>query len=100
VAEAPALGAGVDDVCLVGDPVNDGLREPRVGEHLGPLAERQVRRDNQAAAFVAFADDLEDELGGTLGQVQISQFVDLCGYPHRSTYADTATMPTSLSRSV
>src|ERR1039458_3629786 len=30
VAEAPALGAGVDDVSLVGDPVNDGLREPRV----------------------------------------------------------------------
>ena len=26
VAEAPALGAGVDDVRAVGDPVNDGLR--------------------------------------------------------------------------
>src|ERR1035441_7475846 len=59
VAEAPALGAGVDDVSLVGDPVNDGLREPRVGGYFGPLAERQVRGHDQRPAFVAFADDLE-----------------------------------------
>ncbi len=31
---------GVDDVRLVGDPVHDGLREPWVGEHLGPFSER------------------------------------------------------------
>ena len=37
VPEAPALGAGVDDVRFVRDPVNDGLREPGVGEHFGPF---------------------------------------------------------------
>jgi hypothetical protein len=47
VAEAPALGAGVDDVRAVGDPVDDGFREPRVGEHLGPFAERQVGGEDQ-----------------------------------------------------
>src|SRR5919197_6331053 len=51
VAEAPALGAGVDDVRAVGDPVDDGLREARVGEDLGPFAERQVRGHDQAAAL-------------------------------------------------
>jgi hypothetical protein len=25
--------------------------------------------------------------------VDVAEFVDLCGCPHRSTYADTATMP-------
>ncbi len=30
---------------------------------------------DQAAALVAFADDLEDELGGALGQIQVAQFV-------------------------
>ena len=76
VAEAPAVGAGVDDVRAVGDPVNDGFRHPRVGEHLRPFSERQVGRDDQRSAFVALGDDLEHELGGTLRQRQISQLVE------------------------
>ena len=75
MAEAPALVAGVDDVRSVGEPVDDGLREPRVGEHLGPFPERQVGREDQAAAFVSLGEDLEDELGGTVGQRQIAQLV-------------------------
>src|SRR3954471_20097488 len=59
VAEAPGVGAGVDDVCAVGEAVDDGLGQPRVGEDLGPLAERQVRRDDQRAAFVTLGEDLE-----------------------------------------
>jgi len=58
----------VDDVRLVRDPVNDGLCEAWVGEHLGPLAERQVCGHDQRSAFVALADDLEHELGGAVGQ--------------------------------
>ena len=68
VAEAPGLGAGVDDVRAVGEPVNDSLREPGVGEHLGPLAERQIGRDDQRPAFVAFGEHLEDELGRAVGE--------------------------------
>jgi hypothetical protein len=75
VAEAPGLGAGVDDVGAVGEAVDDGLREPRVGEDLGPFAERQVGGDDQAAAFVAFGEDLEDELGGAVGQREVAEFV-------------------------
>jgi hypothetical protein len=69
VAESPGLFAGVDDVRLVCDAVNDGLGKARVGEHLGPLAERQVRREDQGSALVALADDLEDQLGGAFGQI-------------------------------
>jgi hypothetical protein len=100
MAEPPALVAGVDDVRSVGEPVDHGLREPRVGEHFGPLAERQVGREDQAAAFVSFGEDLEDELGGAVGQGEIAKLVDLCGYPHRSICADIATMPTRSSRAV
>jgi hypothetical protein len=67
VAEAPGLGAGVDDVRAVGEAVNDGFGEPGVGEHLGPFTERQVCRDDQRRAFVAFGMDLEDELGSPVG---------------------------------
>src|SRR5919106_769163 len=76
VAEAPGLGAGVDDVRAVGEAVDDGLREPGVGEHLRPLAERQVGRDDQAAALMSFGEDLEDELGGAVGQREIAQLIN------------------------
>ena len=85
MAEAPGLGAGVDDVGLVGEAVDDGLGEPGVGEDLGPVAEGEVGRDDKAAAFVAFGEDLEDEFGGAVGQREVAQFVELCGCPHRST---------------
>ena len=75
VAEAPGLGAGVDDVRAVGEAVDDGLGEPGVGEDLGPFAEGQVGGDDQRSAFVAFGEDLEDELGGAVGQGEVAEFV-------------------------
>jgi hypothetical protein len=75
VAEAPGLGAGVDDVRAVGEAVNDGFGEPGVGEHLGPFTERQVCRDDQRRAFVAFGKDLEDELGSSVGQSEVAELV-------------------------
>ena len=51
--EPPGLGAGVDDVCAVGKPVDDGFGHASVGEHLGPFAEWQVRGHDQRSAFVA-----------------------------------------------
>src|SRR6266508_4203086 len=75
VAEAPGLSAGVDDVRAVSEAVDDGLGEPWVVEDLRPLAERQVRRDDQRPALVAFGEHLEDELGGALGQRQVAKLV-------------------------
>jgi hypothetical protein len=85
VAKAPGLCAGVDDVGSVGDAVDDGLREASVGEHLRPLPEWEVGGDDQAGALVALGDDLEDELGGALGQGEIPELVELCRYRHSLT---------------
>ena len=76
VFEAPGFGAGVDDVGAVGEPVDDGFGEPRVGEDFRPLAEGEVRGDDQAAAFVAFGEDLEDEFGGAVGEGEVAEFVE------------------------
>src|SRR6266702_1810862 len=76
VAKAPGLGAGVDDVGAVGEAVDDGLGEAGVVEDLGPFTEGQVGGDDQAAAFVAFGEDLEDELGGAVGQREVAEFVE------------------------
>src|SRR5680860_69239 len=55
--------------------------------------ERCVGGDGDAGAFVAFGEDLEQQLGAARVQVQVAELVELCGHPHSSTYADTATMP-------
>jgi hypothetical protein len=52
-----------------------GRASRRVGEDLGPLAERQVGGDDQRAAFVALGEDLEDEFGSAVGQREVSEFV-------------------------
>ena len=94
VFEAPGFAAGVDDVGAVGEPVDDGFGEAGVGKDFRPFAEGEVGGHDQAAAFVAFGEDLEDEFGGSVGQGEVAEFVELCGYPHSWTCADTATMPT------
>jgi FRG domain len=76
MAEAPGLGAGVDDVGAVGEPVDDGFGQPPVGEHLGPLAEGQVGCADEARPLVALGDHLEDELGGALGQGQVAKLIE------------------------
>jgi hypothetical protein len=76
VAEAPGLGAGVDDVRAVGEPVDDGLREPCVGEHLGLFTEWEVGGDDQAGSLVALGEDLEDELGCAVGEREVAELVE------------------------
>src|ERR671918_862089 len=75
VAEALGLGAGVDDVSAMGEAIDDGLGESGVGEHLGPLSERQVGGDDQRAALVAFGEHLEDQFGGAIGECEVAQLV-------------------------
>src|SRR5581483_6369492 len=41
-AEAVGLGAGLDDVGAVGQPVQQRLAQPGVGNDLGPFRKRQV----------------------------------------------------------
>jgi hypothetical protein len=57
--EPPAVGPGLDDVCVERQPVDHGLAQPRLGEHLGPLAEREVGGDDEGGAFGALVQDLE-----------------------------------------
>ena len=66
-----------------------------VAEHAGPAGERQVAGEHERGVFVAGADELEEQVRGVLFEGQVADLVDLCGHPHRSTYADTATMPSS-----
>jgi len=54
------------------------------------VAERLVGGDHEAGALVA-RDELEEQV--RCFEWDVADLVHLCGYPHRSIYADTATMP-------
>ena len=78
---------------MVDDSVDHRCGDGLVAEDAAPAAERQVRRQDQRGVFVAAGYELEEQVRGVLLEGQVADLVDLCGYPHRSTYADTATMP-------
>jgi len=69
-----AFGGSVSGA--VGEAVNDGLGQAGVEEDPRPLAEGQVGGDDQRAAFVAFGEDLEDELGGAVGEGEVAELVE------------------------
>ena len=78
---------------MVDEAVDHGGGDHVVAEDLAPAAERLVGGDDEAGSFVAAGDDLEEQVGGLGLERDVADLVDLCGHPHRSTYADPATMP-------
>ena len=60
MGEAVGGGAGLDDVAVEGEPVDDRGAESRVGEGLGPARERLVGGDRDAVFLLAFGEDLEE----------------------------------------
>jgi hypothetical protein len=70
--EAPAVVAGLDDVAVVGQPIEQRGRHLGVPEHAGPFAEGEVCGDDDRGALVAPADEVEQELAAGLGEWQIA----------------------------
>ena len=48
-------------MAAVGQAVESGSGQSFAAEHFGPVFERQVRRDDDAVAFVRGADDIEQK---------------------------------------
>ena len=93
VSHPVGLAIGDDDGGVVQEPVQDAGRGGVFGQEPAPLIERPVRGNGQAAALVGGGDEPEQQLGAGVESGAKPNLVDLCGCPHRSTYADTATMP-------
>jgi len=62
-AQPVGLGAGLDDVRVEGDPVNDCGDRPGSPNMLPHSSERKAGPDPDRGAFVPPGDDLEQELG-------------------------------------
>jgi len=76
-----------------GEPVHDRGGEAGIGEGGSPLGEGGVAGAGDGGLLLAGGDDLEQQLGASGVEVDVAEFVELCGYPHSSTYAEAATMP-------
>ena len=59
-----------------GDAVDDRGDQARVGEDAAPFAEGQVGRDGDAGSFLAFGDDLEQQLGPARVDLDVAELVE------------------------
>ena len=75
-AESVGVGAGLDDVGVEGDAVDDRGDQAGVGEDGSPFAEGQVGRDGDGGSFFAFGDDLEEQFGAAGVEVDVAEFVE------------------------
>ena len=73
--EAPALVAGLDDVAVMGEPVEQSCRHFWIAEHAWPFSEGEVGRHDDGRAFVQSADQMEEKLAAGLGEGQITELV-------------------------
>src|SRR3546814_4770053 len=61
VLEAEAVVSGLQDVAVVGEPIEECGGHLRVTEHAGPLTEAEVGGDDDAGALVEFAQQMEEQ---------------------------------------
>src|SRR3546814_12193361 len=73
--EPPALVAGLDDVAVMGEPIEQRGGHFGIAEHGRPFAERQVGGDDDRGVFVTSADEMEQQLPASAGERQIAHFV-------------------------
>src|SRR3954453_21477033 len=76
VFEAPAGIAGLDDIAVVGKPVEHGGGHLGVTEDLRPIGECQVGGDQQRGVLVELADQMEQQLAAGLAERQITKLID------------------------
>jgi len=74
--EAVAVAVHLEDVDVVGEPVEQSAGQALGGEHAGPLVEGQIAGDDGGTALVALAEDLEQQLGAARRQGDVTQLVD------------------------
>ena len=73
--EAPGFIAGLHDVAVMGEPIEQRGGELRIPEHGGPLAEAQIGRDHHAGALVELREQVKEQCPAGLAERQVAQLV-------------------------
>ena len=74
--EAEALAIHLEDVDVVGQPVEQGVGEAFGSEYRCPFIEWQIAGDQGAATFVTLAEHFEQQLGAHSCEVHIAELVE------------------------
>ena len=74
--EAPTVVAGLNDIALVGQAVEQRGGHLGIAEHAGPFTEREIGGDYDGGALVKPADEMEQQLAAGLGERQVAEFVE------------------------
>ena len=74
--EAVAVAVHLQNMDVVGEPVQQRPGEPFGAKHVGPLVEGQVGGDQDGAPFVVLAEDLEEQFRAGGGPGHEAQLVD------------------------
>src|SRR3954451_21927183 len=75
LAESVALAIHLEDVAVMAEAVEQRRRHPLPLEDLAPLAERQVRRHQQAATLVPVGEDAGQQLHTAPAHRNVAQLV-------------------------
>ena len=76
VLETPAFVAGLDDVAVVGQAVEQGGRHLWIAKDARPIAEGEIGGDDDRGALVEPADQMEQQLTAGLGEGEIAEFIE------------------------
>jgi hypothetical protein len=74
--KSPAVIAGLDDVAVMSQAVEQRGGHLGVAEHAGPFTEGKVGCDDDGSSLVEAADEMEQKLATGLSEGQISEFVE------------------------
>ena len=75
ILKAPAVVAGLDDVAMMGETIEQSRRHLRIAEHARPFAKGEIGRDDHRCPLVAAAYKVEQELSASLCEWQVTRFI-------------------------
>ena len=75
ILKAPAVVAGLDDVAMMGETIEQSRRHLRITEHARPFAKSEICGDDHRGPFVKAADHVEQKLPASLRERQIAEFI-------------------------
>jgi hypothetical protein len=75
VFEPPAFVAGLHDLAVMGEAIEERCRHFGIAEDAGPFGEGEIGGDDDGRALVKPADQVEEKLPAGLGEGQIAELV-------------------------
>jgi hypothetical protein len=76
VFEPITVAIHLEDMNVVSEAIEQCAGQAFGGQHAGPFIEGQIAGDDDRTAFVALAEDLEQQLGAGRRERDVAQFID------------------------